>query len=75
MTNFKMTVRAGCAVSARSPLPPKALAHWLSGVGGGGGGRESAFGQECKHPTPLLASEIKQTFVSTKLDSLLASEL
>ena len=33
--NFKMTVRADCAVSACSslPLPIKSLAHWLS-VGG-----------------------------------------
>ena len=32
MTNFKMTIRADCAVSACSPLSPsiKALAHWLS---------------------------------------------
>ena len=32
MTNFKMTVRADCAVSACStnPLSIKALAHWLS---------------------------------------------
>ena len=35
ITNFKMTVRADCAVSACSPLPPSinVLAHWLS-VGG-----------------------------------------
>ena len=35
MTNLKRTVRADCAVSACSLLPPsiKALAHWLS-VGG-----------------------------------------
>ena len=33
MTNFKMTVRAGCAVSDWSPLPLslQALKHWLSG--------------------------------------------
>ena len=51
MANFKMPVRADCAVSACSPLPPsiKALAPWLSR-------RESAFGQAstlspgCRHP-------------------------
>ena len=37
MTNFQMTVRADCAVSARCllPQPVKALAHRLP-VGGGG---------------------------------------
>ena len=42
--NFKMTVRADCAVAACSslPLPIKSLAHWL--------GRESAIGQASTLP-------------------------
>ena len=50
ITNFKMTVRADCAVFVYNPLPQsiKALAcRW-------GGGRQSAFGQAshpgCQHP-------------------------
>ena len=68
MTSFKMTVRSDCAVSARSPLPPsmKVLAHWLSV------GRASLWTGVC--PTSLLASEIKPTFLSTSLASLLALE-
>ena len=71
MTDFKMTVRAGCAVSVCSPLPwsIKALVHWLSVVGAG----KSSFRQKSTAPC-LLASKIKQTFFSTSLASLLAFE-
>ena len=71
MTNFKMTVRADWAVSARSPFSPaiKTLPHWLSvaGVGLWTGVRPSPW---------LLASKIKQTLLSTKwpLYWLLSSE-
>ena len=71
VTNFKMTVRADCAVSACSSLPLsiKALAPWLSGG-------KSAFEQVSASPSPaeLLASKIKQIFISTNLASLLAFE-
>ena len=72
MTNLKTTVRADCTVSACSPLPQpiKALAFSLSG---GGGGCESAFGQMSTLPSQLLASEMKQTFLSTNLACLLTS--
>ena len=69
MTNFKATVRADCAVSVCSPLPLplKALAHWLSGVGG-----VELWTGVCPQPSQLPASKIKQTFLSTNLISLLA---
>ena len=69
MTNFKMTVRADCAVSACNPLPRsiKALAHWLA-VGG------AAFVQESAYTPRFPASKIKQAFLSTSLASLLAFE-
>ena len=75
MTNFKMMVRADCAVSACSLLPLfiKALAHWLSP----GGWRGSASGHEFTLPTPqpqLPASKIKQTLLSTNLASSSAFE-
>ena len=60
-----MTVRAGCAMSACSPLPLsiKPLAHWLS-VGGAG----VSLWKESTSPAPRLpASKIKQTFLSTNL--------
>ena len=71
MTNFKMTVRAGCVVSVCSPLPSsiKALVHWLS-VGGAG---KSSFQQKSTAPC-WLASKIKQTFLSTSIAYLLAFE-
>ena len=60
--NFKMTVRAACAVPARSPLPLpiKALAPWLSlgGVGLWTGVHPSPA------PTQFPASQIKQTGTS-----------
>ena len=72
MTNFKTTVRADCAVSARSPLPPsiKALAPWLSV-------RESAFGQESAlpPPNPVAGIQNKANFPFHQLASLLAFEL
>ena len=73
MTNFKMTVRADCSVSACSALPLsiRALDHWSSAE------RESAFGQMSTLftlPLQLPASEIKQTFLSTNLASLTAFE-
>jgi len=63
MTNFRMTIRADCEVSACSPLPSswKALAYWLVGV-------ESALGW--KFPSRLQALEIKQTLLSTNFASL-----
>ena len=63
MTNFSMTIRADCEVSACSPLPSswKALAYWLVGV-------ESAFGW--KFPSRLQALEIEQTLLSTNFASL-----
>ena len=63
MTNFRMTIRADCEVSACSPLPSswKALAYWLVGV-------ESAFGW--KFPSRLQALEIEQTLLSTNFASL-----
>ena len=52
MTNFKMTVRADCAVSTRSllHLSIKALAHWLSWTGG-----ETGSGQVSTLPPPWVA--------------------
>ena len=55
ITNFKMTVRADCAVFVYNPLPQsiKALAcRW-------GGGRQSAFGQAPHLPPPTLAVSIQ----------------
>lgn len=67
MTNFKMTVRADCALSACPPPPSakKALTHWL---------RDGGWPLNMRSlPTPLLtASENKQTSLSTNLGSLLA---
>ena len=71
-TNFKMTVRADGAISAGTPFPlsTRALAPWWSV------GRQLAFEQESASPPPhrLLASRIKQAFLSTNLASLLAFE-
>ena len=60
MTNFKMIVRADCAVSACSPLPPsiKALAHWLS-VGGVG-----VWTEVCPSP-PVVGIQNKGNFPPT----------
>ena len=61
ITNFRMTVRADCTLSACSPLPlsKKALAHWLS-LGWGGGGRPLD-----RHlPPPLVASIQNQPCLS-----------
>ena len=71
MTNFKRTVRANCAVSVGSllPLSIRALAPWLSGLGE----REVGLWTEVC-PLPSCWLEIKQTFLSTKLASLLAFE-
>ena len=68
MTNFRMTVRADCTVSACSPLlqPRKSRAHWLSVAG------ELAFGQVFPHHPWLLAS--KQTCHCRVLASLSAVE-
>ena len=67
MTRFKVTVRADCAVSVWNPLPLSinALTHWMSAEGD----KQSPL----PHPW-MLASKIKQTFLSTNLASLLASE-
>ena len=64
MTNLKVTVRADCAVSAcsRLLLSIKALAPLAASAGGVG---------LCPQ---LLASEIKQTLLSSNLAYLLASE-
>ena len=70
MTDFKTTVRADCAVSVCSlPSSIKALVHWLLIVGGD----KSSFRQKSSAPC-LLASKIKQTFLSTSLASLLVFE-
>ena len=72
MTNLKMTVRDDCAVDACSPLPTLyKSSHPLLLRGGG----VSLWTDVC-HPPPcqLLASEIKQTFLSTNLACLLAFE-
>ena len=73
VTNFKMTIRADCAVSPWSPChwSKKVLAHWLLGHRG----REWDFGLASALPdTPVTASKIKQTFLSTNFASLLAFE-
>ena len=60
MTNFKMTVRADCAVSTRSLLHPsvKALAHWLSWTGG-----ETGSGQVSTiHPPWVAGIQNKASF-------------
>ena len=51
MINFKVTVRAACAISACSPLPQpiKVLPPDYQG-------RESAFGQESAPPTSWVAN-------------------
>ena len=65
MTNFKMTVRAGCAFSTCSPRPPPmiALAHSLS-VGGSTSGQESILPVPTpSNPHPQLpVTEIKPPF-------------
>ena len=68
-TNFKMTVRADCAVPECSflPLSIKALSHWLSGW------RVSLW-TGVRPPCGLPASRIKQTFLYTTLASILAFE-
>ena len=66
VTNFKMTIWADCAVSPWSPYhwSKKVLAHWLLGRRG----REWDFGLTSALPdTPVTASKIKQTFLSTNL--------
>ena len=57
MINFKMTVRADCAVSACSllPLSIKALAHWLSPRSWKG----LAFGHEFTLPAPTPVASIQ----------------
>lgn len=68
-TNFKLTTRAHCAVSVCSPSPHY-LVHWLSVAGG-------SLWTSVWPPLPpaqLLASETKQTLLSTILLSLLALE-
>ena len=59
MTNFKMTVRADCAVSAHSPLPlpVKILASWLSGRGGAG-----PWTGVCPPPTQVAGIQNKASF-------------
>ena len=73
MTHLKKTVRDDCAVSVYSPPPLlsiKALAPLVASEGG-----ELAFGQmSVILPSQLLASEIKQTFLSTNLACLVAFE-
>ena len=67
---LKMTVTDDCAVSACNPPPLfiKALTLHVAG-------RKSAFGQmSATLPLWFPASEIKQTFLSIDLASLLASE-
>ena len=69
MTNFKMMVGSDSAVSTCNPLPPsiKALTRWLPV------GAVSLWAGV--HPPPWLRTpKIKQTFLSTNLAFLLASE-
>ena len=73
VTNLKMTVRADCAASTCSPLLLSVKAPAPLMASGGGGGGESAFGQMSALPSQLPASEIKETFLPTNLDCLLAS--
>lgn len=67
-TNFKITVKSDCAISACSSLPQpiKALAHGLS--------LERSRPLDRYPPQPVASIRIKQTFLSIKLASLLASE-
>ena len=64
-TNFKMTIRADCAVSACSPLPSPVKAHWSSV-----GGSQRLDRSSCTPPLPWAT--VHQTFLSTKLAFLLA---
>ena len=85
MINFKKTIRTDCVVSVCSPLPKpihpltfpfkESCPLFVSRVWGWGKG-ELAFGHESTLPLllQLLVSEIKQTFLSTSLASLLALE-
>lgn len=68
MTNLKMTVREDLAVSECSPFPLsiKALAYWLAVEGG-----ISLWIESASLPRP---PEIRQTFLSTNLASLLVFE-
>ena len=70
MTNFRMTVRADCTVSACSPhlQPIKSHAHGLSVAG------ELAFGQAFPPPPLVAGVRNKFPFHFTLLASLLAFE-
>ena len=78
LTNFKMMVKADCAVSACTPprAPPllsiETLVPWLQG--GGVGLWTGVYPILWPPPFQLLASKIKQTFPSTSLGFLLAFE-
>ena len=79
MTSLNMTVRDDCAVSASNAvlltLSIKALTLLL--VGGGGWRGVGLWTPPSPPPTPdpqLLASEMRQTFLSTNLAFLLAFE-
>ena len=62
LTKFKLTIRAACAVSTCSPFPlPTKFAHWLSGE------RSQPLDRSPPSLPQLLASKIKQTFLSTNL--------
>ena len=58
MTNFKMNVRADCAVSIWSPLslPVKAPTHWLSVVD------TSLWTDVCPHKPPVASTQDKAKF-------------
>ena len=71
MTNLKMTVRDDCAFLHVAPLPTPTVyrgSHPLLVKGG------HPLDKFCHPPAKLLASEIKQTFLSTSLACLLAFE-
>ena len=68
MTNFKMTIWADCAFSACSPLSIYKSSCWLTKCEG------SQLLDRSLPPIPMLAFEIKQTFPSTNLASLLTFE-
>ena len=71
MINLKMTIRADSAVSVCGSLLTSVYKSSCPQVAGGGG--ESAFGEMFTTLAPQLsASEIKQTFLTTNLDCLLA---